>query len=107
MVVETNATFDHQQLNGYTSHDMSSKELAENTTSRRTNPHVDKPLIIPSSVISIEMPILAASNSTQQSPPPTSNDYSPSPPPTLNFENSIDPKIVPQEPDNTSNNPIV
>ena len=66
---------------------------------------------------SVEMPILAASNSTQQSPPPTSNDYSPSPPPTLNFENSIDPKIVipqispspqvPQEPDNTSNNPIV
>ena len=66
---------------------------------------------------SVEMPILAASNSTQQSPPPTSNDYSPSPPPTLNFENSIDPEIVippispspqvSQEFDNTSNNPIV
>ncbi|RVW33181.1 hypothetical protein CK203_081148 [Vitis vinifera] len=152
MVVETNATFDHQvwcldlatkrvYISRHVIFDEKSfpaKELAENTTSRRTNPIVDKPLTIPSSVISsnlssnisavvppqndhsspsVEMPILAASNSTQQSPPPTSNDYSPSPPPTLNFENSIDPKIVipqispspqvPQEPDNTSNNPIV
>ena len=67
---------------------------------------------------SVETPIFAASNFAQQSPPPTSNDYSPPLPTTLNiFENSIDPEIViplissspqvPQEPNNTSNNPIV
>ncbi|KAJ0113603.1 hypothetical protein Patl1_02880 [Pistacia atlantica] len=70
---------------------------------------------------SVQMPLLAASNSTHQSPPPTSNDYS-NPLPTLNSENPIEPDIVipeivippifpspqvPLEPDNTSNNPIV
>ncbi|WJZ97436.1 hypothetical protein VitviT2T_016040 [Vitis vinifera] len=70
------------------------KELAENTTSRRTNPTAVVPSQNDHSSPLVEMPILVASNSTQQSPPPTSNDYSPPPPPILNFENSIDPEIV-------------
>ncbi|KAL6314116.1 hypothetical protein AAG906_011854 [Vitis piasezkii] len=73
-------------------HSFPAKELAEYTTSRRTNP----PAVVPSpadpSSPSIQMPILAASTSTQQSPTPASNDYSP--PPTSTFENPIEPDIV-------------
>ncbi|RVW78438.1 hypothetical protein CK203_051433 [Vitis vinifera] len=108
MVVETNATFDHQVwcldlatkrvcISRHVIYDEKSfpaKELAENTTSRRTNPTAAVPSQNDHSSSLVEMPILVASNSTQQSPPPTSNDYSPPPPPTLNFENSIDPEIV-------------
>ncbi|KAJ0052608.1 hypothetical protein Pint_02743 [Pistacia integerrima] len=92
------------------------KELAESTTSRRTNPPADVLSPNDPSPPSVQVPILAASNSTQQSPPPASNDYS-HPPPTLNFENPIEPEIVippishfppvQLEPNNTSNNPSV
>ncbi|KAJ0092460.1 hypothetical protein Patl1_27129 [Pistacia atlantica] len=135
MVVETNATFDNQVwymdsgANAYITSDATNlthqqpfhesetvivgnglgEPDRQNSTSRCA---ISKQSFSPP----VRMPLLAASNSTHQSPPPTSNDYF-NPPATLNCENPIEPEIVippispspqvPLEPDNTSNNPIV